>query len=195
MNLEEINWDFKEAGNWPFGIRVVTIALASLLLIGICVYYDTLDQLDSLEKVAKKEITLKEEFEQKQGEAVNLKAYKQQLNDMERQLGTMLQQLPNKTQIADLLVDVSQAGLASGLEFSLFQPLDEVRKDFYAEKPIKLSVVGGYHEFGEFVSNLAALPRIVTLHDVSLGLSGQDGGMTMSATAKTYRYLDDEDKK
>jgi len=194
MNLEEINWDFNAAGSWPLGIKVVAIVLASLILIGGWVYYDTLDQLASLEKVEKKELTLRKEFERKQAEAVNLEAYKQQLVDMRKQFGTMLQQLPNKTQIADLLVDVSQAGLASGLEFSLFQPLGEIKKDFYAEKPIKLSVVGGYHEFGEFVSNLAALPRIVTLHDVSLGLSAKNGGMTMSATAKTYRYLDEEEK-
>jgi len=194
MNLEEINWDFNEAGNRPLGVKVVVIVLVSLMLIGGWVYYDTLDQLGSLEKVEQKELTLRKEFERKQAEAVNLEAYKQQLVDMQKQFGTMLQQLPNKTQIADLLVDVSQAGLASGLEFSLFQPLGEIEKDFYAEKPIKLSVVGSYHEFGEFVSNLAGLPRIVTLHDVSLGLSGKDGGMTMSATAKTYRYLDEEEK-
>jgi len=194
MNLEEINWDFNEAGNWPLGIKAAVIALASLILMGGWVYYDTLDQLSGLEKVEKKELTLRKEFERKQAEAVNLEAYKQQLADMKKQFGTMLQQLPNKTQIADLLVDVSQAGLASGLEFSLFQPLGEIKKDFYAEKPIKLSVVGGYHEFGEFVSNLAALPRIVTLHDVSLSLSGKNGGMAMSATAKTYRYLDEEEK-
>jgi len=193
VNLEEINWDFNEAGNWPLGIKVAAIALASLTLMGGWVYYDTLDQLDGLGKVEKKELALRKEFEGKQAEAVNLEAYKQQLVDMQKQFGTMLQQLPNKTQIADLLVDVSQAGLASGLEFSLFQPLGEIKKDFYAEKPIKLSVVGNYHEFGEFVSNLAALPRIVTLHDVSLSLSGNDG-MKMSATAKTYRYLDEGEK-
>jgi type IV pilus assembly protein PilO len=106
----------------------------------------------------------------------------------------MLQQLPNKTQIADLLVDVSQAGLASGLEFSLFQPLGESRKDFYAEKPIRLTVQGTYHEIGEFVSNLAALPRIVTLHNVSLTPNSAKGSLTMNATAKTYRYLDEDGK-
>jgi len=192
MNLNEINWDFNEAGNWPVVIKVAAITLASFILMGAWVYFDTLDQFSRLDVVEKKEVTLKQEFERKQAEAVNLDAYKQQLADMQKQFGAMLQQLPSKTQIADLLVDVSQAGLASGLEFSLFQPLAELKKDFYAEKPIKLSVVGGYHEFGEFVSNLAALPRIVTLHDVSLERSG--GGMKMSATAKTYRYLDEDEK-
>ncbi|ORU92249.1 MAG: pilus assembly protein PilO [Cycloclasticus sp. symbiont of Bathymodiolus heckerae] len=194
MNLDDINWDFNEAGNWPFGVKIAAIALVSVILMGAWVYYDTLDQLDGLEKVEKTEITLKKTFERKQAKAVNLSAYKQQLKDMQKQFGAMLQQLPNKTQIADLLVDVSQAGLASGLEFSLFQPGGERRKDFYAEKPIKLTVVGSYHEFGEFVSNLAALPRIVTLHNVSLKPSGKGGRMTMNATAKTYRYLDEGDK-
>jgi len=192
MNLSEINWDFNEAGSWPVVIKVAAVALASAILMGAWVYFDTLDQFSRLDVVEKKEVTLKQEFERKQAKAVNLDAYKQQLADMQKQFGAMLQQLPNKTEIADLLVDVSQAGLASGLEFSLFQPLAELKKDFYAEKPIKLSVVGGYHEFGEFVSNLAALPRIVTLHDVSLERSGD--GMKMSATAKTYRYLDEDEK-
>jgi len=194
MNLDDINWYFNEAGNWPAGIKIAAIAIVSVILLGAWVYYDTVDQWDGLERVEKKEIALKKTFERKQAKAVNLDAYKQQLSDMQQQFGAMLQQLPNKTQIADLLVDVSQAGLASGLEFSLFQPSGERRKDFYAEKPIKLIVVGSYHEFGEFVSNLAALPRIVTLHNVSLSPARRGGQMTMNATAKTYRYLDEDDK-
>ena len=193
MNLQDINWDFNEAGNWPVAIKVATVVLASVLVMVGWVYYDTVDQWSGLEKVEKKELALKKTFERKQAKAVNLAAYKQQLVDMQKQFGAMLQQLPNKTQIADLLVDVSQAGLASGLEFNLFQPSGERRKDFYAEKPIKLTVVGNYHEFGEFVSNLAALPRIVTLHNVSL-TPGKGESMTMNATAKTYRYLDEDDK-
>jgi len=193
MNFQDINWDFNEAGSWPAVIKVAAVVLASILVMVAWVYYDTVDQWDSLAKVEKKELTLKKTFERKQAKAVNLGAYKQQLADMQKQFGAMLQQLPNKTQIADLLVDVSQAGLASGLEFNLFQPSGERRKDFYAEKPIRLTVVGSYHEFGEFVSNLAALPRIVTLHNVSL-TPGKGGNMTMNATAKTYRYLDEDDK-
>ena len=194
MNFDEINWDFNEAGNWPNSIKVAAIAVVSVTLLVAWIYFDTVDQWDGLKKVEKKEMALKKTFERKQAKAVNLEAYKQQLVDMQQQFGAMLQQLPNKTQIADLLVDVSQAGLASGLEFSLFQPSGEKRKDFYAEKPIKLTVVGSYHEFGEFVSNLAALPRIVTLHNVSLAPAGKGGGMTMNATAKTYRYLDEDNK-
>jgi len=194
MNLNDINWDFNEAGNWPSSIKAAAIVLVSIVLVGAWVYYDTLDQWDGLEKVEKRELGLKKAFERKQAKAVNLSAYKQQLSDMQKQFGAMLQQLPNKTQIADLLVDVSQAGLASGLEFSLFQPSGERRKNFYAEKPIRLTVVGSYHEFGQFVSNLAALPRIVTLHNVSITPAGKGGRMTMNATAKTYRYLDEDDK-
>jgi len=194
MNFDEINWDFNEAGNWPTSIKVAAIAAVSVIVLVAWIYYDTVDQWDGLKKVEKKEIALKKTFERKQAKAVNLEAYKQQLVDMQQQFGAMLQQLPNKTQIADLLVDVSQAGLASGLEFSLFQPSSERRKDFYAEKPIKLTVVGSYHEFGEFVSNLAALPRIVTLHNVSLTPARKGGNMTMNATAKTYRYLDEDSK-
>ena len=193
MNLQDINWDFNEAGNWPLSVKIAAIILASVLVMVAAVYYDTVDQWDKLEKVEKKELALKKTFERKQAKAVNLSAYKQQLSDMQKQFGAMLQQLPNKTQIADLLIDVSQAGLASGLEFNLFQPSGERRKDFYAEKPIRLTVVGSYHEFGEFVSNLAALPRIVTLHNVSLTPS-KSGQMTMKATAKTYRYLDGDNK-
>jgi len=194
MNFDDINWDFNEAGNWPTSIKIAAIAVVSVILLVAWIYFDTLDQWDELKKAEKKELALKKTFERKQAKAVNLEAYKQQLVDMQQQFGAMLQQLPNKTQIADLLVDVSQAGLASGLEFSLFQPSAEKRKDFYAEKPIKLTVVGSYHEFGEFVSNLAALPRIVTLHNVSLAPAKKGGKMTMHATAKTYRYLDEDNK-
>ena len=195
MNLNEIRGDFNEAGNWPISIKVAAIVLVSIILIGGWVYFDTVDQWNNLEKAEKKEQALKKTFERKQAKAVNLEAYKQQLVDMQQKFGAMLQQLPNKTEIADLLVDVSQAGLASGLEFSLFQPLGERQKDFYAEKPIKLIVSGSYHEFGEFASNLAALPRIVTLHNVSLSPAKKGARMTMTATAKTYRYLDGGNKR
>jgi len=193
MNINEINWDFNEAGNWPIAIKAAAIVLATAVLIGGWIYYDTLDQIDVLEGAKNKELALKTTFEKKQQKAANLDAYKKQLAEMKEQFGAMLQQLPNKTEVAGLLIDVSQAGLASGLEFTLFQPLAENKKDFYAEKPIKINVVGTYHEFGNFVSNLAALPRIVTLHNVSLVPTTGDQ-MSMSALAKTYRYLDEDEK-
>jgi len=191
MNLNEINWDFDQAGSWPLLVKVAATVLLAIILVGGWIYYDTVDQTNILKKVEKKEISLKKSFEIKQQKAANLVAYKQQLKDMQEQFGAMLQQLPNKTEIAALLVDVSQAGLASGLEFKLFQPSGEHKKDFYAEKPIKIQVKGSYHEFGVFASNLAALPRIVTLHNVTL-TPGSGGQMTMGAIAKTYRYLDED---
>lgn len=194
MNLGDINWDFDEAGSWPLPVKMAAILLMIILLVGSWVYYDTIDQGAELERAEKKEVSLKRSFEAKQQKSANLVAYKQQLKDMQEQFGAMLQQLPNKTEIADLLVDVSQAGLASGLEFKLFQPSGERRKDFYAEKPINIKVTGTYHEFGVFSSNLAALPRIVTLHNVTLTRSGKSNLMNMSAIAKTYRYLDGDEK-
>lgn len=193
MNFNEINWDFEQAGSWPLLIKILAVVLLVIVLVLGWVYFDTLDQADRLKKIEKKELSLKKTFEGKQRKAVNLTAYKEQLKDMEEQFGTMLQQLPNKTEIAALLVDVSQAGLASGLEFKLFQPSGESKRDFYAEKPIKIKVVGSYHEFGRFTSNLAALPRIVTLHNVSL-TPGKGKQMSMSATAKTYFYLGEGEK-
>ena len=193
MNLNEINWDFDQAGNWPLLVKVAATVLLVIILVGGWIYYDTVDQTNMLKKVEKKEVSLKKSFEAKQQKAANLIAYTQQLKDMQEQFGAMLQQLPNKTEIAALLVDVSQAGLASGLEFKLFQPSGEHKKDFYAEKPINIQVRGSYHEFGVFASNLAALPRIVTLHNVTL-TPGSGGQMGMSAIAKTYRYLDEDAK-
>jgi type IV pilus assembly protein PilO len=152
---------------------------------------NTEEQLLNLETVEKKELALKTEFESKQAKAVNLEKYKKQLEEMKQSFGAMLRQLPNKTEVADLLVDVSQTGLASGLEFELFDPQEEVPREFYAELPIQIRVFGNYHELGEFISGLAALPRIVTIHDVTME-PRKDGELVMSATAKTYRYLEEE---
>jgi type IV pilus assembly protein PilO len=131
--------------------------------------------------------------------AANLEAYRQQLAEMERSFGAMLRQLPNKTEVPNLLVDISQTGLAAGLEEKLFQPQGENKKDFYAELPIKIRLTGGYHEMGTFASGIAALPRIVTLHDIEIVPSGGRGvtdptELTFNVTAKTYRYLDDEEQ-
>ncbi len=204
MNLDELNeLDFSEIGVWPWPVKVALILLLSII-VGVAWYFlDTKEQYVNLDRVEKKELDLRKEFESKQAKAVNLEKYKQQLDEMRESFGAMLRQLPDKTEVADLLVDVSQMGLASGLEFELFQPQGEVPKEFYAELPIKLRVVGSYHEFGNFVSGLAGLPRIVTIHDIhivpkkeSRKPAGKDSeGKTqliMEATAKTYRYLDEE---
>lgn len=193
MNLSEINWDLDNAGKWPLPIKVGTIILFVILTIGLWIYLDTQDQLAELEAAEKKELDLRAEFERKQKKAVNLEAYKQQLVEMEESFGAMLRQLPNKTEVADLLVDVSQTGLASGLEFELFKPQGEVPKDFYAELPISVRVVGDYLEFGSFVSGLASLPRIVTVHDAKLSPIKGGEQLRMEATVKTYRYLDEDE--
>lgn len=192
MNLQELNeLDFNNMGSWPAPVKAVVIIL---LCVGLAVgwyYYNTEDQLLNLETVEKKEQALRAEFERKQAKAVNLEKYKKQLEEMKQSFGAMLRQLPNKTEVADLLVDVSQTGLASGLEFELFDPQDEVPREFYAELPIQLRVFGSYHELGTFISGLAALPRIVTIHDVTV-TPRSEGILVMTATAKTYRYLEEE---
>ncbi len=205
MNLDDLNsLDFSNIGIWPTPIKVVLVLVLCILLGVGWYYYDTEDQLVRLEKVKKEEITLRKDFEKKQAKAVNLEAYKKQLEDMRQSFGAMLRQLPNKTEVADLLVDVSQTGLAAGLEFELFDPTGEVRKEFYAELPIILKVNGDYHEFGEFISGLAALPRIVTIHEIKIyprgvkkgqSVAAGGGSLSLEAIAKTYRYLDEETEK
>ncbi len=202
MNLDDFNnLDINNMGVWPTPAKVVVLLIIAILTGVGWYHFDTKDQLVSLESSEQKEITLRQEFEQKQSKAANLEAYKKQLAEMEQSFGAMLRQLPDKTEVAALLVDVSQTGLAAGLEFELFDPTGEVRKEFYAELPIKLKVNGNYHEFGEFISGLAALPRIVTIHDVLIhpqegkdtdkDAIGDGNSLTLEAVAKTYRYLED----
>ncbi|MCK5433300.1 MAG: type 4a pilus biogenesis protein PilO, partial [Gammaproteobacteria bacterium] len=148
-----------------------------------------------LEKVEKEEVTLRETFEKKQKKAANLKALKEQLAEMKQSFGDMIRQLPDKTEVAGLIVDISQTGLAAGLEFELFKPGAEKPAEFYSELPISIRVVGEYHQFGEFVSGIATLPRIVTTHDISISSSGgTSGSLVMNATAKTYRALEEEEE-
>ncbi len=200
MNLQDLNeLDFSNIGIWPTPVKAVAILLLCVALLVGWYYYNTEEQLLSLEKSEKKELQLRAEFEQKQAKAANLEKYKKQLAEMEQSFGTMLRQLPDKTEVADLLVDVSQTGLAAGLEFELFAPKREVPREFYAEMPISIRVHGNYHEFGEFISGLAALPRIVTIHNVQINPKGKiktkDNPLVMNATAKTYRYLDEEARR
>lgn len=192
MDLSEINdLSFENIGDWPPLIKVLLALVLSGALVGAGYYYHMKDQYLALQQVEKKEKELRQEFESKQAKAVNLEAYREQLKEMEESFGAMLRQLPDKTEVAALLVDVSQTGLAAGLEFKLFKPTPEVKRDFYAELPIKIRVVGDYHEFGEFVSGLAALPRIVTVHDVKISKPTGSAKLVMEATAKTYRYLEE----
>lgn len=189
------NLDFNNIGTWPMLFKIVAIALISGAVLALGVYIDTTSQYQALETAHKKEQELKTTFEEKQRKAVNLNAYRKQMEDMEKIFGEMLRQLPSKTEVAALLVDISQVGLASGLEFELFKPLNENPIEFYAELPIKLRVVGNYHEFGNFVSGVAALPRIVTIHDFTITRhkNKEKEALVMEATAKTYRYLDENE--
>jgi type IV pilus assembly protein PilO len=153
-------------------------------------------QKPELERRQAEELDLRDQFRKKHAKAVNLDLYKQQLKDIERSFGALLRQLPGKTEVPNLLVDISQTGLAAGLEEKLFQPAGEQKKDFYAELPIRIRLSGSYHEFGEFVSGIAALPRIVTLHDIDIKPVANTPGfdnLTLDLTAKTYRYLDEEE--
>lgn len=197
MNLQDLsNLNLGNAGNWPAAAKAGAIALLCALLLGAGYWFDTKAQLERLGEAQRQEQDKRAVFEQKQRKAANLEPLRQQLEEMKQSFGAMVRQLPNEAEIEALLVDISQTGLAAGLEFELFEPQPEVAKDFYAEKPIKIRVSGTYHEFGEFVSGVSALPRIVTQHDVSLAPRGQRGSeLVMEATAKTYRYLEDQPKK
>ena len=195
MNLDINELDLANVARWPAAARAVVILFLMGGVIFLGYWFHTKDQLAELARVEEKEIGLKVIFETKAKQAVNLEAYEKQLEEMRESFGAMLRQLPNKTEVADLLVDVSQTGLASGLEFKLFQPRSEIPREFYAELPISIQVIGNYHEFGEFVSGVAALPRIVTVHNVSIAEGGKGSGglLTMNMTAKTYRYIDEEE--
>lgn len=199
MTLDELrSLDYKDPGGWPLPIKAVAIVALCVAVLGAGYWFDTRDQLVQLDNAQKKEAQLKSTYEAKMSKAVNLEAYKAQLKEMKVSFGAMLRQLPGKTEIADLLVDISQAGIANGLEFELFKPETEVPAEFYAELPIKIKVTGTYHQFGKFVSDVAALPRIVTLHDISIKPAKSKDGkkeLVMDATAKTYRYLEEGQTK
>jgi type IV pilus assembly protein PilO len=193
MDLSQLNeLDVGNIANWPLPARIAVIAITFAAVLAAGYWLDIKDQAIRLEKVEKQEAELRQTFEIKAKKAANLEAYVQQLDEMKETFGAMLRQLPNKTEVAELLVDISQAGLASGLEFELFKPENEIPRDFYAELPISIRVKGDYHEFGAFVSSVAALPRIVTIHDVEIS-QGKSSDLTMNILAKTYRYMDENE--
>ncbi len=200
MDLTQLNdLELNNIGEWPMPIKAIVVTLACVGVGFAWYYFDTKEQLANLSREQATELDLRATFEARQQKAANIDAYRQQLEEMKETFGAMLRQLPDRTEVADLLVDVSQTGLAAGLRFELFQPRGEVLKEFYAELPISIRVIGDYHEFGRFISGLAALPRIVTIHDVNIGPSktggkGASGAdkLALSATVKTYRYLDEE---
>ena len=190
------NLDFSNIGSWPLLVKGILIAVVAVAVLAAGYFLDIQTQQDKLTHVTNEEKRLKEDFEIKQAKAANLDAYKAQMVEMEDSFGAMIRQLPSKTEVEDLLVDISQTGLASGIEFQLFKPIAEKHIEFYAELPITLKMTGTYHQFGEFVSGIAALPRIVTLENISLKSAkgkGKKETLTMDVTAKTYRYLDESE--
>ncbi|WP_006786904.1 type 4a pilus biogenesis protein PilO [Thiorhodospira sibirica] len=190
MDLDLNNIDLKNIGSAPAPIKAIAIVLIMALIGGGGYYFIIKDQLLQLDRVEQQERTLRQSFEAKQRQAANLEAYKDQIEEMRRMLGTMLRQLPNRTEIPRLLVDISQTGLAAGLEIELFRPERPVPRGFYEENPIQLRMKGNYEQIANFTSGVAELPRIVTLHNVNLQ-SEQDGRMlVIQATARTYRYLE-----
>jgi type IV pilus assembly protein PilO len=196
--------DPRDVGRWPVLFRALGVAVVFTVATGLLIFYFvSRGNFEELRRAEAEQQSLWQTFDQKQRKAANLAAYQQQLAEIERTFGAMLRQLPGKTEVPNLLVDISQTGLAAGLQERLFQPGSESRKDFYAELPIKIQLTGGYHEFGQFVSGIAALPRIVTLHDIEItrgaakhstvrgGAPEPSDQLTLNLTAKTYRYLEE----
>ena len=203
LSLREL--DFNNIGQWPQNAKIGFCAIIALLILLLAWLLFVRDKGTELEGLQAKETELRTEFETKQGRAANLEPLKQQLAQMEQQLQQMLRQLPSKTEMPDLIVDISQTALATGIENELFQPGPEAPKEFYAEKPIALRMVGTYHQFGAFVSGVASLPRVVimTMHDISLqpknaktdpnAKIGPNSALELAGTVKTYRYLDEDE--
>lgn len=193
--------DFNNIGDWPQNAKIGFCVLLSLVILILAYFLLIKGKAEELEGLERQETTLRQDFEDKSGRASNLEPLKQQLAQMEQVLQQMLRQLPSKTEMPDLIVDISQTALSSGLSNELFQPGPETPKEFYAEKPIALRMVGSYHQFGAFVSGVASLPRVVilTMHDISLkprnakGAITSNGALELSGTVKTYRYLDEEE--
>ena len=196
IDLSEIDVnDIKKIGSAPTPVKIILIAIICII-VGVLAYFlDTKKQLLALERAEKKEQELRSTFDEKQSKAANLDAYSQQLEEMKKSFGALLRQLPNKTEIESLLTDISQTGIASGLEIEYFRPEGLSPKEFYAEFPIKLRVTGRYHQFGRFVSGVAALPRIVTMRNITIKHPTKDSGvrLEMEVTAVTYQYLDDQE--
>ena len=197
MNLvEELqSLDVNDVGRWPLVFRAAVIAIVFIAVVSVGVWMFILeDKAPQLANAEQEEENLRTSFENKQRKAANYDAYRAQLRQMEQSFGTMLRQLPGETEIPSLIVDVSQTGLAAGLQEKLFQPQPEIPRDFYAEKPIKIVLTGGYHEIAAFVSGVASLPRIVTLHDINITPEDPSAydELSLEVTAKTYRYLEEE---
>jgi len=193
MTLDDIRrLNFREAGNWPLLPKIAVLGLLVVLILLAGAFFDWKDQLDALDRAQDEEAKLRVSYTEKKAKAVNLELYVQQLKEIEQAFGALLKQLPNKSEMDALLTDINQAGLGRGLQFELFRPAARERiADFYAELPITVKVTGTYHDMGAFASDVAQLPRIVTLNDI--GIVNDKGTLIMDATAKTFRYLDEDE--
>lgn len=193
MNLDDIRrLSIRDAGAWPMLPKVVVLGFVFVLIVVLGGLFDWRDQLDILDQAQAQEVSLREQFASKKAKAVNLELYVQQLREIEQSFGALLKQLPNKSEMDALLTDINQAGLGRGLQFELFRPATQEKlADFYAELPISLKVTGSYHDMGAFASDVAQLPRIVTLNDINI--QADKGTLTMDAVAKTFRYLDEDE--
>jgi len=193
MTLDDFRrLNFREIGSWPWLPKAIVLALLVLFICGLGAFFDWKDQWEALGVAEQEEVKLKEQYTQKKARAINYDLYVQQLAEVEQSFGALVKQLPNRSEIDALLTDINQAGLGRGLQFDLFRPApQEKMADFYAELPISIRITGNYHDIGAFASDVAALPRIVTLNDVAI--SNDKGTLSMDAVAKTFRYLDEEE--
>jgi type IV pilus assembly protein PilO len=193
MTLDDFRrLNFREVGKWPLAPKVVVLLLIVLFIVALGAWFDWKDQWDTLQVAQQEEGRLREQFTQKKAKAINYDLYVAQLAEVEQSFGALVKQLPNRSEIDALLTDVNQAGLGRGLQFDLFRPApQEKMAEFYAELPINIKITGNYHDIGAFASDVAALPRIVTLNDVAI--ANDKGTLTMDAVAKTFRYLDEEE--
>jgi type IV pilus assembly protein PilO len=202
MTLDELRrLNFRDIGGWPVGPKIGLLVLIVAAILALGAYFDWYDQYESLERERAEELALRDQFTAKKKQAVNLDIYLSQLREIEQSLSVLLKQLPNRSEMDALLTDINQAGLGRGLQFELFKPSAERVADFYAELPIAIKVSGNYHDFGAFASDVAQLPRIVTLNDLAITVAGAQqgpqavgsGALTLEAIARTYRYLDEEE--
>jgi type IV pilus assembly protein PilO len=193
MTLDDLrSLNFRDIGNWPVLPKVLMLAAIVIVIVALGYFLDWKDQMESLELAQNEEIKLKEQYSQKKAKAINFELYVQQLNEVEQSFGALVKQLPNRSEIDALLTDINQAGLGRGLQFQLFKPAaQEKMADFYAELPIKIKITGTYHDMGAFASDVAQLPRIVTLNDITI--NNDKGTLVMESDAKTFRYLDEEE--
>jgi type IV pilus assembly protein PilO len=196
MKLSDLNnLTMDNIGSWPIPVKVATVLLICAAVMGLGYWKLTTPKIEELKTAQNREVELRAEFEGKQQKAANLEVLKKQLEDIKQTMGELLQKLPSKTQVPDLLQDISQTGLGAGLEFDIFKPSAEQPQEFYVELPIQIQVTGDYHQFGTFISGVAALQRIVTVHDLKIRpAGGEKGKLMMQATAKTYRYMDEEEE-